>query len=79
MRPAAPAMAVQAPAEAATPPPLFPHTLMAIIDIKALFPTAGLLSVGHPFVFKKKTRWQPPPDPHDGCSAGGLLKPKLHV
>ena len=36
-----------------SPPPLFSHTLMAIIDMKALFPTAGLLSVGHPFVLKK--------------------------
>ena len=65
------------------PPPLFPHTLMAIIDMKALFPTVGLLSVGHPFVLKKKQG-----DSHLQILmmdvqlvgfVGGLPKPKLHV
>ena len=59
-----------------SPPPLFLHTIMAIIDMKALFPTAGLLSVGHLFVLLK-IKWQPLLDLHGGCLVGGLPKPKL--
>ena len=83
---AAPAMAaaVRVPAEAAAPPPpLFLHTVMAIIDMKALSP-AGLLSVGHPVAFFKKNKVAAPLNLHDGCSSWWALlvgspKPKLHV